>query len=515
MKQSLCTLFIFSYIILCTHQIKASDAPPIQWQKTYGDGNNEADAYSIKQTFDGGYIIAGRVYSIATDFDFWIIKTNSTGDITWEKKFGGTHEDTPKEIIQTRDSGYIIIGVTHSNDGDVNDYHGNSLSLDYGDIWVVKLNKEGSLQWKKCYGGSLIEAPTSILQTEDGGYIIAGASDSDDGDVIGGINFHWGCWILKISPVGDILWQKKQSDYLPGLNSIQQTFDKGFILCGIASSDADILKLDSTGNFEWYNLYGGSGVENAKSIVQTPDSGYIFVASSTSSDGDVAKNYGVSDYWIVKINKDGFIQWQKNYGGSGSEEPFAMSTTTDGGLVIAGRTNSGDSDVTGHHRNDDYWVIKIDSAGTLLWEKCLGGDNDENAESVAQTNDGGYIIAGRSWSADGDLNGDGNTGVNRCWIVKLSALTTDIHTFKSTNDKLLVTPNPNNGNFTIDFSSKGDYPITITVFDMTGKVIYQQSLQHNNRSLIQISDVTLASGLYNAQISSNKDIWNKKVMIVK
>ena len=174
----------------------------------------------------------------------------------------------------------------------------------------------------------------------------------------------------------------------------------------------------SAPEIQWAKCYGGSEYDAALSIQQTTDGGYIVAGLSLSNDNDVSGNHGGEDYWIVKLTSTGSIEWQKSLGGSGEDRASSVIQTTDGGYIIAGTSNSNDGDVSGNHGRDDYWIVKLSSTGILEWQKSLGGSGDDDANSIQQTTDGGYIIAGGSNSNDGDVSG--NHGSDDYWIVKLA-----------------------------------------------------------------------------------------------
>jgi hypothetical protein len=235
---------------------------------------------------------------------------------------------------------------------------------------VVKLSEDGSLQWKKCFGGKGADFANSVQQTTDGGYIIAGRSDSNDGDVTGNhgdLDF----WVVKLSEDGSLQWQKS---------------------------------------------FGGSGIDEAESIRQTADGGYIIAGNSLSYGGDVTDNHGYVDLWVVKLSDVGSLQWQKTYGGSRYESVFSVRQTSDGGYIIAGYTDSKDGDVTGNHGKEDFWVVKLSDVGSLQWQKTFGGSGMDVAYSIEQSSDGGYVVTGQSDSNDVDVKG--NHGSSDFWVVK-------------------------------------------------------------------------------------------------
>jgi len=401
----------------------------IQWQKCLGGSNGE-QASSIIQTTDGGYIVAGFTASVDGDvlgnhggLDAWVVKLDKIGNLQWQKCLGGTLADYAKSIQQTTDGGYILAGWTTSNDGDVSGNNGGE------DAWVVKLDTVGNIQWQKCLGGSSADEAYSIQQTTDSGYIVAGLTHSNDGDVTGN-NGGNDVWVVKLDVVGNIQWQK----CLGGIADeraycIQQTTDSGYILTGWTSSnsgdvtgnhgggDVWVVKLDVVGNIQWQKCLGGSSEEIAYSIQQTTDGGYILAGRSLSIDGDVFGNHGGYDAWVVKLDTVGNIQWQKCLGGSHFEQAYSIQQTMDGGYIVGSWTQSNNGDVFGNNGGYDMWLVKLDTIGNIQWQKCLGGGNMDYLGSVQQTNDGGYIVAGRTHSDDGDVSG--NHGYFDFWVVKV------------------------------------------------------------------------------------------------
>jgi hypothetical protein len=399
------------------------------WQKSLG-GSGDDDARSIQQTTDGGYIIAGYTNSNDDDvlenhggYDSWIVKLTSTGQLDWQKSFGGSSDDGSSSIQQTTDGGYIIAGDCYSDDGDV--------TMNYGecDYWIVKLSSTGDIDWQKSLGGSSNDWANFIKQTTDGGYIIAGQSNSNDGDVLEN-HGNYDYWIVKLSSTGQLDWQKSLGGSGDDdARSIQQTTDGGYIIAGFSNSnDGDVLenhgdydcwivKLTSTGDTDWQKSLGGSGDDGAYSIQQTTDGGYIVAGDCYSDDGDVLENHGDYDCWIVKLTSTGDIDWQKSFGGSSNDWANFIEKTTDGGYIIAGDSKSNDGNVSGNHGDYDYWIVKLTSTGQLDWQKSLGGSGKDDSHSIQQTTDGGYIIAGDSKSNDGNVSG--NHGDYDYWIVKI------------------------------------------------------------------------------------------------
>ncbi len=411
--------------------VKLSSRGDIQWQRCLGGTGREA-ASSIHQTADKGYILGGYTYSNDNDVkgnrgnsDAWVVKLSPTGTVQWQKCLGGSGYDCANSIQQTADKGYILGGSTRSNNGDAKGNHGGD------DAWVVKLSSKGSVQWQRCLGGTDNDETSSIHQTADKGYILAGATSSSNGDVVGNRGIS-DAWVVKLSSKGSVQWKRclGGSDY-DCANSIHQTADGGYILGGYTEStdgnvsgnhgdcDAWVVKLSSKGSVQWQRCLGGTGREAASSIQQTADRDYIFAGFAHSSDGDVTGNRGNCDAWVVKLSPGGAVQWKSSLGGSGYDCANSIQQTADKGYILAGVTHSSDGDVKGNHGDGDAWVVKLSSKGSVQWKKCLGGSGYDCANSLQQTADKGYILAGYAASNNGDVKG--NHGDGDVWVVKLSS----------------------------------------------------------------------------------------------
>jgi len=420
-------LFVLFHLCLFAGTLTAQ--PNILWAKTFG-GSLDDVARAIQPTDDGGFILAGSSQSIDGDvsgnqgeYDCWVVKLSEDGIIEWQKPLGGSGYDVARSIIQTADGGYLMGGTTDSNDGDVSGNHGEL------DFWLVKLDQVGEIEWQKTLGGSSSDIITSIGQTSEGGYIVSGWSFSNDGDVSGhhgGVSGSSDIWVGKLSSTGLIEWQNSlggSSD--DNGHSIQQTSDGGYIVAGQTSSldgdvvgfhgtlDCWIIKLNANGQIQWQRPLGGSGDDITYSIQQTSDGGYITAGFSRSGDGDVTRNIneGDQDFWVVKLSQRGAIQWKKSLGGSSWDEAIAIQQTSEGGYVVVGKTISSNKDVSVNNGYTDIWVVGLSNLGAVEWEKSLGGADDDEARTIKQLSNGGFIIAGITYtSAD----------LYDCYVIKLS-----------------------------------------------------------------------------------------------
>ncbi len=404
-------------------------AQELLWENNLG-GSDYERIFSIVPSSDGGFAAVGESESSDGDvgmnqgsYDYWVVKLDSSGVLQWEKNFGGSSFDRARSIFQNSDGGFTVAGYTHSSDGDVGGNKGN------GDYWVVKLDSNGTMMWEQNLGGSGLDEQFSAARTLDGGIVLAGASTSSDGDV-GGNHGNSDYWVVKLDSNGIIQWEGNfggsDRDYA---RSIIKTTNGGFIVAGDSkSSDGDVggnygsgdywvIKLDSNGALQWEENFGGSDGERAYSIVQTLGGGFSVVGRSNSSDGDVGGNNGGGDLWALKLNSNGTLQWEENYGGSNDDIPRSIIQTSDKGLAIGGYTGSSDGDVEVNKGVGDFWAVKLDSNGGIQWEQTMGGSDYDYAHSMVQAQGGGFVMGGETVSSDGDVGG--NNGNGDYWIVKL------------------------------------------------------------------------------------------------
>ena len=490
--------------------------PSISWQKTVGGSNHEYAWKTIK-TSDGGLAFVGFSESSDGDVsgnhggvDLWVGKINAAGNIVWSFLYGGTQDDQGYDILQTSDGGYMVTGWTDSNDGDVSGNHSSGSS----DLWVLKLNPSGAITWQKCYGGSSDDDGIAIAQTLDGNFYVAGTTYSTNGDVSGDHNSA-DIWVIKIGPTGTLLGQKciGGTNYEEGYGMVL-TSDGGCIVCGrTSSSDGDavgyhggsdmlIAKLNSSLSIDWSKCYGGTETEECNAIVQLSDGSYAALGyTSTHNNGDVTGHHGSQgsdDFWLLKLTSAGAITWAKCYGGSGDDQANGLTKTSDGGFVVSGLTNSTDGDVTGFHAamfDPDIWVAKINGSGTLLWQKCCGGSGQDESFNVIEFNPTTYVVTGFTYSNDFDVSG--NHGNADGWIFKISGSSSIDE--NAGNNLVSVFPNPAKDNIAIK-SVKG---ARLDILNLQGQLVKSiPYTEETNR--LDISDVP--GGVYTLLIRTNLGI---------
>jgi len=375
MKNILLTIFtFFLFSTILTAQIT--------FQKTFGNAYLYTD-YSVDLTSDGGYIIT--CYG-ASAGGISLIKVNASGDTLWTRNFTGLIHYAGWDVHQTTDGGYFLAGTASSLAGNTS-------------ACLIKTDSGGNILWAKTIGGPFNEYGNSAQQTNDGGYIICGQSLSY---AAGPVDIY----LVKTDGNGDTLWTKTFGGTAidEGI-SVMQTNDGGYIITGTTdsfgagSSDIYLIKTDGNGNMIWSKTFGGTGFDEASDVKQTNDGGYI-IAGMTFSFGA-----GSYDMYLIRTDVNGDTLWTKTFGGGAYEAAYSVQQTSDGGFIIGGMAHSFGAG------NEDVYLVKTNSTGDLLWSKVYGGVNDDDGFCFRQTVDSGFIICGFTYSFN-------NTGPPRIYLIK-------------------------------------------------------------------------------------------------
>jgi hypothetical protein len=404
----------------------------LAWKKQIGGSADEMARYILP--IPGGYLVSGFTNSTDGDIkqghgglDMWVARLDSGRNIIWQQLIGGSNHEEAGPIVPTSDGAYVVTGYSYSKDGDMAGGPGGSTDPD---AWAIKFTKDGAIQWKKPFGGTGIDVAYAIAPTTDGGCVIAGYTTSNN---ITGTNFHGGedLWVTKLNTNGGIVWQKTLGgSKLEGAADIVSTPDGGCMIAGYTNStDGDITgkhndydiwvtKLNANGTLVGQKALGGSEGDYGYTLALTADGGCVVAGSTRSNDGDVTNGgYGSDDIWIVKLNAGNGISWQKIIGGSDHEHPVSIIPATDGGYVLAATTFSNDGDMGNNHGHQDIWIAKLNSNRNITGKRMLGGSDDEIAYSMAATPDNGYVVAGFATSTDGDIQN--NHGGEDMWLFKI------------------------------------------------------------------------------------------------
>ncbi|MFC5270879.1 T9SS type A sorting domain-containing protein [Adhaeribacter terreus] len=514
----------------------AQNGPTIQWDKSFGGSGNDY-LRSLRQTTDGGYFLGGYSNSgTSADksqasnglSDYWFIRLTANGIKTMDKTIGAGNDDLFSSAQQTSDGGFILGGSSNSGiSGD------KSQATNGGfDYWIVKLDANGIKTWDKTFGGSARDELYSLEQTSDGGYILGGTSYSgisgDKSQASSGLNDFW---VIKIDANGNKLWDKtyggNDGDLL---RSLKQTSDGGYILGGTSSSgisgdktqasrgssDYWVVKLDNNGNKVWDKTIGGSSADAITALQQTADGGYILGGYSSSNiSGDKSQNcQGGYDFWVVKLNSSGGIIWDKTIGGNGEDELYSIQQTLNGSYILGGFSESGLSgNKTQPSRGGaDFWVTKLDNNGIMTWDKSFGGDNHDGIFSAQQTVDGGFILGGYSLSSFSGDKSQTSQGMSDYWIVKLGTDVTGLKEFEA-SFTVSISPNPNQGKFTLQLNNLTAPKAEVTVSDLLGRVVLQQPLNVSNKQISEELTLPQAKGMYLLQIKAGKQIIPRKIVV--
>ncbi|WP_347373434.1 hypothetical protein [Aequorivita sp. Q41] len=358
--------------------IKISKAGELLWSKTYG-GSADDNAASISKTNDGGYLLSGFTTSNDGDVsgnegfqDFWIVKVDASGNKVWDKNFGFSGSDQAFKAFQTSDGGYFITGYfdVSASGGAGNDLQKGALH-GVGEYWGIKLDSNGNKEWRRFFGGSNNDRSYDALETEDGGFLMTGTSESIDFD--------------KTDPKG--------------------------------SYDYWAVRITSTGDLLWTKSFGGSEIDNSYASTQTKDGNFIMVGDSRSEDQDITTPKGNADAWIVKFDKNGNKIWQKSIGGSLFDTARSIVERSNGNFILSGHSRSSDGDLDNNKGVNDAWVFIIDNDGNLKFQKNIGGSRLDYANEAIETSENKIIVVGNSESSDHDI--PSNKGFKDALIIKL------------------------------------------------------------------------------------------------
>ena len=535
----------------------------IQWEKSIG-GQQADYLMDAQPTADYGFILAGSSLSIPSgtksennkgDLDYWIWKMNEKGNLDWQKSFGGSGADFLESIALTNDGGFILAGESSSpgttsnnkKDGDkIGACRGND------DFWIIKLNAAGGEEWQKTIGGFGEEKLKVIKQTKDGGYIIGGASSSDQSgekkqDCFGNLDY----WIVKLDAKGTIEWQNTYGGcYFDILRSLEQTTDGGYIVGGYSNSPASgnkatdtngvgdywILKLDAKGQQVWQKTIGGDQDDQLYVVHQTFDGNYIVGGNSNSgvSNEKSKSTANGTDFWVLKLDQDGGILWQETYDIGAVDILTSLLENKDHTLVLSGfaqgepikkaivskpklntaknllgsltkKTNTTNSPENKDMKSGtgDYVTIKTNEKGYEIWRKTIESRGEDILKKTIEVRDGGYLLVGTSMGAASEDKKTTN-GSADFWAVKLK----DKENWVDTKAQIEALPNPANTytNIIIGYDfEKG----TARVFDLNGRQLQEFAITSRT---VPIDLSHLPEGIYIVAIETNVQKNSVKVM---
>jgi uncharacterized delta-60 repeat protein len=468
----------------------AQPAPDTLWTRTYG-GSSDDYAFSVQRTTDGGYIVAGGTTSFgAGDWDLYLVKTSSQGDTLWTRHYEQAGDEYADFVQQTADGGYVVSGFIRSFDAS------------YSDLYLVKTNNQGDTLWTRAYGGSDDDEGYCVQETADGGFIAAGYTKSFGAGL-------QDFYLVRTDGLGDTLWTRTYG----GSNwdeafSCQRTVDGNFIVAGFTGSfdagypDFYLVKINNQGDTLWTRTFGGSNWDVARSVQQTADGGYI-VAGETESFGA-----GNNDFYLVKTNSQGEQLWTRTYGGSDNDEAFSVQQTADGGYIVAGETESFGAG------NKDFYLVKTNSQGDQLWTRTYGGSDNDGASSVQLTADGGYIVAGETESF--------GAGAADFYLVKtgpdqLGATPENVSTMPAEFALNQNYPNPFNPSTKIVYALPRAGRASLIVSNLLGQKVADlvDEMQAGGSHTVFFDGSAFPSGVYLYRLQTGEFVQTKKMLLLK
>jgi len=474
----------------------SAQVPDTLWTRTYGCALDDR-GMSVQVTSDGGFIIGGYTFIAGGGgFNFYLLKTDENGDTVWSGLYGGSSADFASSVQQTSDGGYVLAGYSYSFGGL------------RPDVYIIKTDSLGIVQWDKVYGGAEDDAGCDITQTHDGGYIITGYTSS----------FGTGLedlWLLKTDPSGDTIWAKTYGTmFIDGGAAVLQTVDSGYVITGYNGSGAVsslwILKTDSNGDMVWSKIYSPGNHSGGTSIHETIDGGFIVAGTTFAGAGE-------SDFWLLKIDSQGDTLWTRTYGGPYADDALSVKQTCEGGYIVVGRTWSFGAGL------EELYIVRTDSVGDVLWAETFGGTYDDRAQSVDLTPDRGYVIVGNTESF--------GAGDHDIWLLRIEPDPHGIEEYEHDHNVVTyfkVSPNPFRHHadirwqITDEGNKVGDRGVEIRVYDTGGRLVrdfvesfvigYQSSVQWHG---LDDSNRRVPSGVYFVKLEAGHCRATGKVLLIR
>lgn len=421
----------------------------IEWEVSLGGA--DADVFSCLTTSNNNIIAAGwtasenipGINNLGSE-DALVAKYNQDGELIWIKNYGGNSSDRINQIISLKNGNYILVGYTYSTDLN------NITHLGSTDFWMIKINEQGELLWQHNYGGSDDDFAVDVIEAKNGDLIIAGNSNSIDYDVMGN-NGEWDAWIVRTNSSGGIIWQQN---------------------------------------------YGNIANDEVTALIELPSSEILLTGNSFSKDNN---SIGKSDGWLLKLSNEGVLLSEQKYGGKENDFIYSISFNNNSEILLAGITYSEDGDINHNEGNGDGWLINLDANDEeVLWVETFGGHDLDDIQNAIYTNSGSIAIAGNSKSQSADVaynNGDWDI-----WTLELNGQNLEIK-----DNDILLFPNPTSNN--LNFILNEEMTATITIIDISGKMVYSKNINDMNKGQINVSN--LPNGIYTIQCVNDINAINK------
>ncbi|MEX1001795.1 MAG: T9SS type A sorting domain-containing protein [Crocinitomicaceae bacterium] len=515
--------YLLTFFSLPFYSFLISQTVLISNQNTIGGDQLDNVTSNVVNT-DGSVLLLGESLSgISGDkttatfgmSDIWLVKLNSDLSISWQASYGGSDNDSEGKIISLQDGNFLIACSSESA------VSGNKTVGTNGghDFWLIKIDNNGTILWQQTYGGTGEERLVSICEGTDGSIYMVGRSDSgvsgDKTEASYGLTDYW---LVKTTDTGDIIWDKayggSQSEE-PGGMVIDENGD--LIISGHSNSNTSgtktedsygsedywLVKADSSGTPIWDRCYGGDDFDADCNVLTSQNSYYISGVSLSGVSGlKTEPNYGITDIWILKLDYSGSLIWQKSIGGNLSESVGMPTFTGDGQVLIPG---SSFSDISGTKTEPnvgdlDYWLTSLDTSGTVLWDKNIGGTLWESCSGIFERNDNEYILFGSSSSNISGDKDENSNGSNDFWVVTLSS---DLGYLGVSPPTVLIYPNPSSGHFS--FSQDVD---NVAVYDTQGRMVHLET-----EKAISLNLTNLSPGIYTVQFLFKGKVFSDRLII--
>lgn len=529
---------LFFLLLFCHYSYTFSQPIVLEWQACFGTTEKE-EVYDVCATGDG-FIIAAVRESNTLGLDIILIRTDLFGNLIWQKFIGGTSGEIPYRIFPAGNDCYYISAASGSKDGDIS-Y--NPYPDGFVNFWLFKINGSGDIIWEKMYGGTCYDEGWTACKTHDGGMVSLGFTCSDDGDISNYYGMWDTWLLRTDSLGNKVWDFTIGTEFLDFPTAIIQTSDQGFLVASgsmpttggnitctpfnYENSDIVLFKIDSSANIEWQKCIGGSADEAVSDILEVDD-GYILACMVYSGDGDMTgsgyhngilpQGHPASDVWLAKIDFEGNILWHKCYGGTHNDYPIRIFPTYDNNYIVIAGTLSNDGDVSGKHNahgsREDIWVFKINVTGDLLWQKCIGGlGNEKILNGVIDNGDGSYVIASTFYGINsGDMTCITTPSPNDdIWLIQLRDTTVVVNSNLLHKLEYAIKTYPNPANEYVMFELQKSYPSgNIIISDITGRQVANVAL--TGEKTVWVTD-GIKPGVYFFRLAGSNYFKHGKILI--
>lgn len=515
---------VFTALVFLTSLNSISQEPALLWERAYG-GTQDEELNSLIKLSNGNFLVGASTESHNGDIqsgnfqsmDIWVYEISPSGEIIWEKTYGGSDSDYCYSVLQDTDSTFMVAGMTSSSDGDINsEFKGER------DLWFFRINQENDIIWEKTMGGSKLEEGSVLIKANDGEILVGANTNSSDGDVEYPNKGNYDYWVFKYDSAGEIKWQKTYGGSgRDVLYDLCCSPDSGYLLCGYTrSNDGDIqsgnegdydiwlVKIDNEGNLLWERTYGGSSYDAPRQVLPLTD-GYLIAGYTDSDNVDIQSgNHGQRDVWVLKIDKDGKLLWEKTYGGLGIDYLNSAVQAENGEFILGCTSESDDGDHSYPNYGElDIWVVGINSSGDITFDKKSGGSELDVCTAVVVNDLNSLMIGGYTFSNNLDIQ-SGNHGGKDNWIFQLQLDGVIDNLENVSYDYCFVHPNPAKEYIRIT-SEKNSFEACFSIFNSNGRLMLKRKVSGNEDINIQ----SLQPGLYLYKIDEGNKTITGKVII--